>query len=312
MDPVGQSRPIPTPDPGSRPIEFLLRLLDLSKGSLAGASVAATFAPSVLERALSSEGAGPLRFLPLPPPLNRPLLRVLSAPDLSAGAPRIAVSVTRHENGLEWSFSGRDLLAKFRSDLLLSRTGGIALRAQEDPALLLSPAGSPDGKSPLSAPDTWIAGTLSPLAGESGGEDRVSGAGVLRAAAGAGGARGSGPVMAWPAYIPGQTIEFAVRWLPPEETEGDSRAPGRPGGGGVVFTLDIPWEEPEGKGLRKSVRLLGRFLEGGSVELSAPALPDSFRRHLLARRDILEESLRIFPGVALRLHLPGTAEGMKG
>jgi hypothetical protein len=170
-----------------------------------------------------------------------------------------------------------------------------------------------DGSPPLQGSDGWLSGTLSSLSEESVSGDRVFGAGILRGTIGAGGAKGSGPVMAWPAFIPGQTIEFSVRWVSPEEAEGESTAPGQVGRGDIVFTLDIPWADPEGSGQSKSVRLMGRYQMAGSVELSASALPESFRHHLLARRGILEESLRTFPGVALRLLLPGAdAGGRKG
>ena len=232
MDPVGQNRPIVLPDPGSRPIEFLLRVLDLSKGGVAGASVAATFTPSLLERALAAEGAGPLRFLPLPPPLSRPLLRVLSSPDLSSGAPRINLLVTRHENGLEWIFSGKDLQTTFRSDLLQSRSGAVALQPWTEPSPSTPSPVYSDGTPPLQGSDGWLSGTLSSLSEESVSGDRVFGAGILRGTIGAGGAKGSGPVMAWPAFIPGQTIEFSVRWVSAEEAEGESKALGQGGEGG--------------------------------------------------------------------------------
>ena len=309
MDPVGQNRPIVLPDPGSRPIEFLLRVLDLSKGGVAGASVAATFTPSLLERALAAEGVGPLRFLPLPPPLSRPLLRVLSSPDLSSGAPRIKLLVTRHENSLEWTFSGKDLQTTFRSDLLQSRSGAVALQPWTEPSPTTSSPVFSDGRTPLQGPDGWLSGTLSSLSEESVSGDRVFGAGTLRGTVGAGGVKGSGPVMAWPAFIPGQTIEFSVRWVSAEEAEGESKALGQGGRGDIVFTLDIPWADPEGSGQSKSVRLMGRYQREGTLALSASALPESFRHHLLARRGILEESLRTFPGVALRLMLPGADEG---
>ena len=312
MDPVGQSRPISTSDPGSPPIEFLLRLLDLSKGISTGTALVASFTPAILERALSSEGAGPLRFLPLPSPLSRALVRVLSSPDTTGGISRVQVSVTRHDSSLEWLFSGKDIQARFRSDLLLSRTGGISLRAMEDPSPPFSPApsGGEEDRPPVA--EQWLAGSFAPLPEETSEGDRVSGSGVLRVAAGAGGARGSGPVVAWPAYVPGQTVEFAVRWLSSGEVEKRSGASGQEGGGGILFTLEIPWEDPAAKNDKKSVRLMGRFLTGGTIELSSPSLPDSFRSHLLSRQEILTESLRIFPGVALRLHLSGKSEGGAG
>jgi hypothetical protein len=108
-------------------------------------------------------------------------------------------------------------------------------------------------------------------------------------------------VVVWPAFVPGQTVEFSVRWVSPDEMEEKSASSGETRGREIVFTLDIPWEEPGGGG--KSVRLMGRFHPQGSIELSSSTLPDSFRRHLLSRREILEESLRIFPGVSLGLHL---------
>ena len=301
MDPVGQSRPTSLPDPGSRPIEFLLRLLDLSRGASSGASVLASFSPAILERALTSEGAGPLRFLPLSPPLTRSLERVLSSPDPSKGGGRIHVSVTRQDDSLEWIFTGKESIAQFRSDLLRSRTEGVALLALETPSSPPSVLPSEAGSNPSLPSEPWFSGSLEGMPQEPAEGERVFGTGSLRVSGGAGGARGAGPVVVWPAFVPGQTVEFSVRWVSPDEMEEKSASSGETRGREIVFTLDIPWEEPGGGG--KSVRLMGRFHPQGSIELSSSTLPDSFRRHLLSRREILEESLRIFPGVSLGLHL---------
>lgn len=305
MDPVGQSRPTSLPDPGSRPIEFLLRLLDLSRGAASKASVLASFSPAILERALTPGGAGPLRFLPLPPPLARSLERVLSSPDPSKGGPRIHVSVTRHDDSLEWTFTGKESIAQFRSDLLRSRTEGVALLAWEMPPSpsLFSP--SAPGGDPISRPGPWFSGGLESMAEEPAEGARVFGTGSLRGGGGAGGARGAGPVVVWPAFVPGQTVEFAVRWAAPDDLEEKAISPAQTTGREIVFTLDIPWAEPGGEGGEavKSVRLMGRFHPKGSIEISSSSIPDSFRRHLLSRREILEESLRIFPGLTLGLHL---------
>ena len=311
MDPVGQSRPTSLPDPGARPIEFLLRLLDLSRGASAGASVLASFPPAILERALTSEGAGPLRFLPIPPPLARSLERVLSSPDPSKGGPRIHVSVTRHDDSLEWTFTGKESIAQFRSDLLRSRTEGVALLALETPSSPSSPSPSTPGGIPPSRPEPWFLGKVDTMAGEPEEGARVFGAGSLRLGGGAGGARGAGPVVVWPAFVPGQTVEFSVRWVAPDDLEEKALPSPQTTGREIVFTLDIPWVEPGGEGgeAGKSVRLMGRFHPKGSIEISSSTIPDSFRRHLLSRREILEESLRIFPGVTLGLHLGGQNGG---
>ncbi|MGC8529344.1 MAG: hypothetical protein ACP5OP_04000 [Leptospirillia bacterium] len=314
MDPVGQSRPTSLPDPGARPIEFLLRLLDLSRGPSSKAPVLASFSPAILERALTSEGAGPLRFLPLSPLLARSLERVLSSPDFSKGAPRIHVSVTRHNDSLEWLFTGKESSAQFRSDLLRSRTEGVALLALETPS---APAPLPPSTGGGEAPgrsEPWFSGRLEDLPQESAEGEGAFKAGSLRLTGGAGGPRGAGPVVVWPAFVPGQTVEFSVRWVASDEGKETSVLSEAPEGREIVFTLDIPWDEAREKGgnARKNVRLMGRFHPKGSIELSSSGMPDSFRRHLLSRKGILEESLRIFPGVTLGLHLGRQNDGGGG
>jgi len=294
MDPVGHSQPPPSSTRDSRPFELLFWLLDLSRAALPKGTVKTSLSPEILAKAFfGGDAPGPLRFLPLPPGPAKVLEKMLDSAASSAKKASVDVAVTRKGDHLEWVFSAKGSTIHFFSPLLLSRHEAVGLELRESapgtaPTTPLSP--------PLEKEGRWQSGSLPSLPEELRGEESVNERGALRSH----GTLGAGPVVAWPAYLPGRTIEFSVRWYVPEGEGGEGKK-----SAAISFTLDIPWEGPDGKSPKESIRLMGQFLPKGGISLTGRSLPQSFCDHVFARQSLLEESLRVYPGTSLTLRLTG-------
>lgn len=296
MDPVGQSQSPPSPPRDSRPFELLFWLLDLSKAALPRGTVKTSLSPEILAKAFfGGDSPGPLRFLPLPPGPAKLLEKMLDSASSSTKKSSIDVVVVRKENHLEWLFSSKGGGLRFVSPLLRSRHEAIGLEPS-DLGTGESPPASPS--PPVDKGSPWQSGSLPSLPEEGRSEESVNERGALRSH----GSLGAGPVVAWPAYLPGRTIEFSVRWYVPEGEGGEE-------GRAISFTLDIPWEGPDGNSPKESIRLMGQFLQKGEMTLSGRALPQSFCDHVEARGPLLKQSLRVYPGIDLTLRLTGKGSG---
>lgn len=295
MEPVGQKSRFEAISPSTDGLsyEFLLKLLDLSRAETPGMKIIVSLPAALLTKAFDAASSLPVRFIMKASPLRNELEQLLGE---SSSGP-VTLEVERDGNRLLWNFRGKNIALSLASPLILSRPLPILL---EDPQPVPKPD-LPSGGPETLLPTRTILAYSSPSQDEplsrGGGALALSGAGILPSA---------GPVAVWPAFFPDRTIALSVRWIP-EERRKDEEPSGRPGGE-VVFSLEIPWGRGNGDRSPEKILLTGLWGEGG-VTLQGRNLPEDFLKHFEGRREILSESLRVFPGVLFSARLSGRESG---
>ncbi|MCL4485604.1 MAG: hypothetical protein M1537_04590 [Nitrospirae bacterium] len=300
MEPVGQKSSFPEGVPSQNALSygFLLRLVDLSRALRPGPPLSLTLPATLLIRSLDSSSPLPVRF-DLKTPEGKKALDALLSPLSPERSPTlVSLEVTREGDHLLWRFRGSGREALLSSPLLLVRPSLVPLedvqRTQRADASL-----SERTDPFLPSPGLVIAPAMSP-------DEPIAMRGGALALSSPGALSSMGPVSVWPSFFPGRTIELSVRWNPEEEGEGP--APGRPRGN-VVFSLDIPWgKKAGGSPAPDKVRLAGSYGPDG-LTLRGRNLPEDFIEHFRRRQTILSESLRVFPGVEIFVHLQGRESG---
>jgi hypothetical protein len=280
------------------PDTFLLSLVALSRQGRPGEILRISLPLDLVRRALSV------------PEISRgPLNLQFQSPEVRSALERLAISdegdlsllIAKRENVLIWTFTGRSGMARTFSSPLVDR--------EQIPILLKNAYPADGGQGP------WMS---VPLNGPSGQEKDP---GIIRGPQGPppSDLRSGGPVVAFPSWVPGKTVEFSVRWsdgrpeeneLPEHEKNGRSGA----GSGKISFSLDIPWPSPVEERSRhgadsgpatRMIRLLGLFDRAGTMTLTARNAPESFRAHLESLYDSLSRSLLTYPGISLQITFQG-------
>ena len=292
MEPVGQKPRFGGVVPSEKDLlpELLLKLLDLSRGEGQGQKIVLSLPAALLSKSFDSAPALPVRLVLSAPPLRKEMERLLG----EALPGSVTLEVERDGNRLLWNVRGKERIVVLATPLLHARPSVLYL---EDPKLAPQPGNLPDREEAL-FPARSLLAAIPPRPDEpvvrTGGALAVSGAGTLSSA---------GPVAVWPAFFPGRTIALTVRWMPEEESRGGEASSGRPGGE-VAFTLEIPWMKGREGASPEKVLLTGLWGKDG-IALQGRNLPEDFLKHFESRREILVESLRVFPGVEFSARLGG-------
>ncbi len=208
----------------------------------------------------------------------------------------MTLEIQKKENTLFWTIRGKGGALELTSPLILSRPSTIRLEGEPPPSADPPPA---EFSAPfLLGPAAILERPVSP-------EETVEfkGGGL---SAGGFSSSPTGPVAVWPFFHPAQTIEFTVRWVSEEDTE-ERRTSAGPSE--VAFSLEIPWSEGLPKNvLPRRVRVAGLF-SPTQITLLGRDLPDTFLDYFSRRRTMLEESLKVFPGIELSVRFGKTGGG---
>ncbi len=291
MEPVGQKPRFEgfTPSENGIPYEFLLKLLDLSRSEIPGLKITLALPAALLSRALGSAPALPVRFVLGTTPLRTAMERLLG--ESLPGS--VTLEVERDGSRLLWNFRGKERTVLLSSPLLHSRPSVLFL---EDPGPAPQ-SGDPSARTGALLPARSFLAFSPPRP-----DDPVVRTGGALAVSGAAALSSAGPVAVWPAFFPGRTIALTVRWVP-EEGQGEEGSTGR-SRGEVAFTLEIPWVKGREDRSPEKILLTGLWGKDG-ITLQGRNLPEDFLKHFESRREILLESLRVFPGVDFSARLVG-------
>jgi hypothetical protein len=310
MDPIDlaiSARTAPFPD--KKFFEtFLPRLLGLSGSGRAGDLLTFSVTPDLLRLTLSLAPSSPA---PAEIEWQAFLDELTLAP--SSGKKELSLVVRKEPQFLLWTFKGASGWSKtFTSRLVDAGKNSLFLKSTEvvsgaSGGLTVSFSLVPEALRQGATPK----GPLSRLPVEGGSRSAFVPA--------------EGPVVAYPSWVPGKTVECAIRWCKerPEDRGLKERKSGEDAERieKISFSLDIPWDdrpkgmssrEGDGEDVPRMVRILGLFDRNGSIALTARHAPDSFRDHLESLQAILEKSLALYPGVSLSLVFSSAVLGTDG
>ena len=294
MDPITQNPPSgDRSSPGlGLSFEFLVHLIDLSKKVSSPSSLTLNLPPSVLFRSLEEQSGLPFRFeFPLAKD-QKGLDRLLSLATSVVPHPLIILEVKKEDNHLLWTFRGQGEEYRFTSPLILARPQTIRLEGHTPDAKGIFPKEALPPQEVLSS--TFLGSSVLPD------ESVITKHGSLSPKALIS-PQSLGPVAVWPHYVSGKTVELTIRWVSQEEGK-----PLESGGiDDIVFSLDIPWKGGPNRGNKTQKVLLTGLFSRDQIVLKGRHLPKDFLDEMNRRTPLMAESLRLYPGVSLVLHLGG-------